>query len=108
MIIYNTSFIIDTARYETLLSWLRTIAIPTVTAPDTKAIEATLTTLVEVPGDDDFTEQARNIMLQVTFDNLKDAREWSYRKLNGLLMEYNRCFGPEAIAFRTISERLPI
>ncbi len=108
MIIYNTSFIIDTVRYEQLLSWLRTIAIPTVTSPGTKAVEATLTTLVEVPGDDNFTEQARNIMLQVTFDNLKDAHDWSQNRLNELLMEYTRRFGLEAIAFRTISKRLPL
>ncbi|MDE5796653.1 MAG: DUF4286 family protein, partial [Muribaculaceae bacterium] len=99
---------IDTVRYEALLTWLRTIAIPSVTAPGTKAIETTLTTLVEVPGDDSFTEQARNIMLQVTFDNLKDAREWSNNSLHALLTEYSRRFGSEAIAFRTISERLPL
>ncbi len=108
MIIYNISFIIDPARYETLLSWLRTTAIPAVTVSGTKAIDTTLTTLIEVPGDDSFTEQARNIMLQVTFDNLKDAHEWSDSKLQGLLMEYGRTFGSEAIAFPTISERLPL
>ncbi|MBD5311304.1 MAG: DUF4286 family protein [Muribaculaceae bacterium] len=108
MIIYNTSFIIDTPRYGMLLTWLRETAVPAVTAPGTKALDATLMTLVEVPGDDDFTQQARNIMLQVTFDNLQDAHLWSRNSLNSLLLDYSRRFGPEAVAFRTISERLPL
>lgn len=88
-----------------LLGWLRLSAIPAATAA-TRGV--TLSKLVEVPGDADFAEQASSIALQIEFDTLKDEHDWAANSLPAVLADYTRVFGPQAVAFRTVLERLPL
>lgn len=105
MLIQNISFIIVLDREEDLLGWLRGI-LPEFIAKG--GLNPRLSILRTVAGANEVQSQSQTIAFQLEFCDKESLDEWKEEALITLVRRFEDKFGPEAIAFTSVFETLPL
>lgn len=99
MVTFNCSFLIDRAREDEFLSWIRT---------QIKACGlggGVLSAMREAGGVDYREAEAQTIAYQREFTTIGAARLWGRERFAALASAFAEKFGPEAMVFTSIFER---
>lgn len=103
MDIFNASFIFGHGREDEFLRWFEQIRRRfEADLPERCAVSA----LRDANGEAHTEHDAHTIAVQWEFDNIKEARNWRDNKFINVSEDFMRAFGPEAIVFTSIFEKL--
>ncbi len=105
MLIQNVSFIINLSHEEELLKWLRPHLGPAMQAG---GINPRLSVMRATAGADDVAAHAQTIAFQTEFCDSATLQTWKTTVLLPLIAEFEKTFGPEAVAFTSVFETLPL
>lgn len=102
MYIYNITFMTERSAEHRLVEWLRGHKGKAVLSGDAGVAGCRLQTVVDVPGESEFAEQALSLALQVDFETMDDARTWGRTHFNAMHEDFRKEFGQESLCFCTI------
>lgn len=108
MIIYNTTFIIDTTDYERFLKWIRAAVACRLMSAPSAAQSIRIAAVTQIVGQHDIDAQPRSVALQAEFNSVVEAHHWADNTLSEVLLEYVEDFGPEALCFSTVMETIEV
>lgn len=108
MYIYNITFVIDPAREDEFLTWMRGEAIAALFNENSLARSPRLQTVVETGGEKPLPEHGLSIALQAEFDTEASAHEWDSTTLPPVLGDFTQKFGLHCAFFATLLTVIPL
>lgn len=103
--LYNITFPSVPSRLDHLLGWLRTYAIPALTAPGSGA-GSPLLSMIDGPAAEQ--SQLDSVCLQLAFGSDADVERWEAETLAKVVDRYQADFAPEPLFFSTLLRILPL
>lgn len=102
---YNITFPTEPSRLDHLLNWLRSYAVPALTAEGSGADRPILSMV-----DGAAAEQAEldSVCLQLHFASLEDFERWEQGVLMPVMQRYSVDFAPTPLFFATLLRSLPL
>lgn len=104
MLIHNITFLIDPARTEEFLRWMRAEGAPILRRGGNR--ELSLSLLKEVEGAPNPPDRGVSVAARSVFDAEEEFRRWERKELEEALASYRSVFGAEALAFCTMLESM--
>lgn len=104
MLIHNSSFFIPRMREDEFLKWFDASSEAIVMAGNNPRLSA----MREAQDEDQQDSPAQSIAFQLEFDNIDDVRRYSAGPLADFLKAFNREFGPDAMVFTSLFEKLDL
>lgn len=108
MYIYNITFVIDPAREEEFLTWMRGDALRALFNEESAARSPRLQSVVETGGEKPTAEHGLSIALQAEFETEEAAHEWDSTTLPPVLGSFSQKFGPHCAFFATLLTVIPL
>lgn len=104
----NITFVIDPARRDEFITWMRGKALLKLFNSESPAREPRLTTVVEAGGEKPGPDHGASIALQAVFASEGDAVKWQNDLLPEVLGDFHKTFGQHSAFFVTLLEVIPL
>ena len=108
MFTYNITFVVEAAREEELLRYIREELLTKLFNPESPARNAELKKVVEAGGEKPGPEHGLSVALAATFPTEETAHLWNDHILIPALGDFHEEFGENSLFFVTLLENLPL
>lgn len=105
MVIHNASFMMKREREGEFVVWINS-KLAQMDFRDWKASGPALSAMREAGGVDYCKAEAQTVAFQVEFPDVESARRWSRERFADLAAAFDEAFGPDAMVFTSLFERL--
>lgn len=103
MYVHNTSFFILRSREEEFLKWFGGVR-PELEADN--GYNDRLSVLRETGGANDVEAEAQTLAFQLEFADIDMLHDWVTKKMEPVIADFEKSFGPEAAVFTSVFEIL--
>ena len=103
MVIHNASFMMEREREGEFVEWIRERLGAQVLGA---GLRPALSAMREAGGIDYRDAEAQTVAFQMEFDDIESARRWGRECFADLAAAFEKDFGPNAMVFTSLFERL--